>query len=202
MRLSSTTAKIMLLFGAVFFVFAFAWNKDRQKNENKISTLETTISQQKQEKNELTGEIDRLTKEYDSLYKEKNGLANDRLLIATNKLFSAVSEYDTSKEQDSILERKNRAAEVADATALEGIFPKDADKGAATVTTISKLEKTPEVYLLSSDDKEVRALVWTDYSISIADSEKQKGTNLYKVTFNQLTQKFVSIENLGSVKTP
>lgn len=202
MRLSSTTAKISLLFGVVIFIFAFTWNNDRQKNENKINALEKTISQQKKEKEELTGQIDQLTKEYDSLYKEKNGLANDRLLTATNKLFSAVSEYDTSKEQDSIHERKNRAAEVADATALEGIFPKDADKGAATVTTISKLEKTPEVYLLSSDDKEVRALVWTDYSVSIAGSEKQEGTNLYKVAFNQLTQKFVSIENLGSVKTP
>lgn len=97
---------------------------------------------------------------------------------------------------------KKQTQSLAEPAAVEALFPKDADKGVATVSTVSAFDNPPEVYLLSSDDKEVKALVWIDYSVSFAEGESQKGTILYKVQFNQMTEKFESVQNLGTVNTP
>lgn len=136
---------------------------------------------------------------------EKNGQANERLLKASKELFSYVSNYDTAKKEDSIANCKKKAEKLTNVSALEAIFPKDADEGVSTVTAVSQIEGNggaPEVYLLSSDSKEVQALVIVKYGVSIAGSEKIIGTNMYRVKFDQPTKKFVSIENLGEVNLP
>lgn len=202
MKKYSPVLKVSLLFVVILVTFAFVWNKEKQKSEQEISALKEEVLLQESNKKELNQEIEKITKQYENLYKEKHGLANEKLLNASEKLFSNVVVYDTEKKEDSISERKKRTQALAEPAAVEALFPKDADKGVATVSTVSDFENPPEVYLLSSDDKEVKALVWIDYSVSFAEGESQKGTILYKVQFNQMTEKFESVQNLGTVNTP
>ena len=202
MKKYSPVLKVSLLFVVILVAFALVWNQEKQKNEQEISALKAEILLQESNKKELNQEIEKITNQYDNLYKEKHGLANEKLLKASEKLFSNVVVYDTEKKEDSISERKKRTQSLAEPAAVEALFPKDADKGVATVSTVSAFDNPPEVYLLSSDDKEVKALVWIDYSVSFAEGESQKGTILYKVQFNQMTEKFESVQNLGTVNTP
>ena len=109
------------------------------------------------------------------------------------------AEDRSEKEEDSIEKRKQESVQYATNQALNGLFPKNATNSVASVSTVSKMEKEPEVYIMSSDDKEVRALVVISYSVSIAGSEAQKGTFMYKVTFEPQQEKFTSIKNLGEV---
>lgn len=189
---------IILLVGLVLSSNLF-WVMDRQKDQKKMDTLQTELTKVKG--NSL--HLEKLSSEYDQLYQEKNGQAKEHLLAAANELFSYTSEYDTSKKGDSIANRKKKAEKLTTKAALETLFPKDADKGVSTITSVSRIEGNegkPEVYLMSSDEKEVKALVLVQYSISIAGSEKIEGSSMYKTTFDPRTQLFTEIKNLGEVQ--
>lgn len=193
---------IILLVGLVLSSNLF-WVMDRQKDQKKMDTLQTELTKVKGNSLHLENEVEKLSSEYDQLYQEKNGQAKEHLLAVANELFSYTSEYDTSKKEDSIANRKKKAEKLTTKAALETLFPKDADKGVSTITSVSRIEGNegkPEVYLMSSDEKEVKALILVQYSISIAGSEKIEGSSMYKTTFDPRTQLFTEIKNLGEVQ--
>ena len=152
-----------------------------QEKSKKIESLRQENIELKNNNGKLTTEYDHLSEEYDSLNKEKNGFANESLLDVTNNLFSCVYNYDTNEKADSISARKDKAMQYANATTLDKLFSKNADKLTTTVTTISKMDGEPEVYRMSSDDEKLTALVLVKYSLSIADSNKQEGNFMYKI---------------------
>lgn len=193
---------IILLVGLVLSSNLF-WVMDRQKDQKKMDTLQTELTKVKGNSLHLENEVEKLSSEYDQLYQEKNGQAKEHLLAAANELFSYTSKYDTSKKEDSIANRKKKAEKLTTKAALETLFPKDAHKGVSTITSVSRIEGNegkPEVYLMSSDEKDVKALILVKYSISIAGSEKIEGSSMYKTTFDPRTQLFTEIKNLGEVQ--
>lgn len=192
----------ILLVGLILLSNLF-WYTECQKDQEKIDSLQTELTKVKGESLHLENVSKKLSSDYDQLYKEKNGQAKENLLAAANELFSYTSDYDTRKKEDSIANRKKKAEKLTTDAALETLFPKDADKGVSTITSVSKIEGhggKPEVYLMSSDEKEVKALVLVQYSISIAGSDKIEGSTMYKTTFDSRTQQFTEIKNLGEVQ--
>ena len=97
------------------------------------------------------------------------------------------------------MERKEKATVYATEQGLSGVFPRDADKVVPSVVTVSQLDKAPEIYRTTQKDtgKEKTALVRLEYSVRIAGSQTQRGNFIYKVTFNEESKKFTTIENLG-----
>ena len=97
------------------------------------------------------------------------------------------------------MERKEKATVYATEQGLSGVFPRDSDKVVPSVVTVSQLDKAPEIYRTTQKDtgKEKTALVRLEYSVRIAGSQAQRGNFIYKVTFNEESKKFTTIENLG-----
>lgn len=184
---------IFLIVGGYWFM------SEKQENNKKIQSYQQELRKEKKARSETESKLDKLTNLYDSLYKEKNGSAYASLASTTKQLFSAVFEYHSDKEEDSIKARKQKASEFTNKAAVESLFPKDADLGTPSVTTISSLEKAPEIYLMPSDEKKLQALVVVHYSVAIAGSENQKGTFLYKVSFDPIAKQFTAIKNVGEV---
>lgn len=181
------------------------WFLDHKKEQKRNETIQSELTKFKGESIRLENEVSQLTGDYDQLYKEKNGQANEKLLSVANELFSYLYDYDTSKKNDSIADRKKKAAKLTTESALNTLFPRDADQGAYTVTSVSKIEGNegkPEVYLMSSDDKEIQALILVTYSVSIAGSEKIDGSNMFKAKFNPKNQEFIEMKNLGQISIP
>lgn len=194
---------LIILLVSLLLLSNLFWYMDRQKEQKKMAVLQTELTKVKGESLNLENESEKLSSDYDQLYKEKNGQAKKNLLEAANKLFSYTSEYDTAKKEDSIASRKKKAEKLTTNAALDTLFPKDADKGVSTITSVSKIEGNdgkPEVYLMSSDEKEVKALILVQYSVSIAGSEKIEGSTMYKTTFDPRIQQFTEIKNLGEVQ--
>lgn len=98
---------IILLVGLVLSSNLF-WVMDRQKDQKKMDTLQTELTKVKGNSLHLENEVEKLSSEYDQLYQEKNGQAKEHLLAVANELFSYTSEYDTSKKEDSIANRKRK----------------------------------------------------------------------------------------------
>lgn len=184
---------IFLLVGGFYF---YTTNQTKQAE---IKQLKQELTKQKENEGEAREETNQLSKELENLRIEKNGTANDQLTNATNALFSTVFTYDTGVKEDSISKRKERAKVYANDQALNGLFPVDADQSSYSVSTVSKLKGDPELYVELSNDKEIRALVIVHYAVSIAGSDDQKGTFMYKVVFSSTEKIFTSINNLGQI---
>lgn len=184
-------ASLLLILTAVFWVYS-----DKQKSNHKIETLESQLVEKKSEQDSQNKNMDRLSKRYNDLYKQKNGTAKEDLLKASNELFSKVYDYDTGRKEDNIKSRKDAAAKIADGTALNDLFPSNADEVTPSVTTVSRLSGEPEVYMKSSDSNQLSALVLVNYENLIAGSEPFKGSYLYKVEYNQFQQKFTSVKSV------
>ena len=116
-----------------------------------------------------------------------------------NALFSLLFDYDFSNKEQTVAKRKEKATVYATEQGLSGVFPRDADKVVPSVVTVSQLDKAPEIYRTTQKDtgKEKTALVRLEYSVRIAGSQTQRGNFIYKVTFNEESKKFTTIENLG-----
>ncbi|HAP5887335.1 TPA: hypothetical protein ACOIVK_003161, partial [Enterococcus faecalis] len=101
--------------------------------------------------------------------------------------------------EQTVAKRKEKATVYATEQGLSGVFPRDADKVVPSVVTVSQLDKAPEIYRTTQKDtgKEKTALVRLEYSVRIAGSQAQRGNFIYKVTFNEESKKFTTIENLG-----
>lgn len=162
--------------------------------------LEKEVKGKKDQINKVQDNLERLSERYDSLYKEKNGTAHEKLLQATKSTFTAIYEYDTNQEDSSVKNRKASLENKATQEVIESIFPADADEGTPSVAVKSKLKKEPEVYIQSSDKNEITALALVEYTIIIEGSEDQNGSFLYKLTYDQFSNKITLLQNLGTVK--
>ena len=55
---------------------------------------------------------------------------------------------------------------------------------------------------MSSDEKNLTAMVLVNYSLSIAGSEKQEGKFLYKIVFDPAVKQVIEIKNIGEISIP
>lgn len=183
----------------LLLVAIISFYSSNQKLKEKNNRLETKIETLTQDESSIKKEYRQLWDNYETLYTEKNGTANEALLTTTAELFSTVFNYRSEKEEDSVKARKERAAQYATNQALNGLFPKNSEDIVATVATVSKMGKEPEVFVMSSDEKALKALVVIDYSVSIAGSEAQKGTFMYKISFDPERNQVTQVKNLGEI---
>lgn len=198
-KVSSSQPIIIGVLAIALMVVGVSWYSQTNTDKQKIERLEKKVKTLSKGESDVKKEYRQLWDDYEELYTEKNGTANDALLKTTSELFTTVFSYRSEKEEDSVANRKKRGEEYATNQALNGVFPKDATDAVASVSTVSKLTEEPEVYIMSSNDKEIKALVVLSYSVSIAGSEAQKGTFMYKISFNPQQNKITSTKNLGEL---
>lgn len=197
--LSKVTFPILIL---LLIVGGYGAYSNHQADTKKLSNLQEKIEKQTEKEEESNKNIDQLSQQLNILYTEKNGTANESLTSTTKELFSTVYNYRTDREEDSVKARKTKAAKYATETALNGIFPKDADKAVASISTVSRMVDDPEIYLMPTNEKELTALIVIHYAVSIAGSKEQTGTFMYKAGFDPEAIKFTEVTNVGEVNIP
>lgn len=170
----------------------------KRKCTNKKSKRERAASP-KENFRRKNGQLNDLSRKIEQLLDEKEDPVNEPLTKAVNALFSLLFDYDSSNKEQTVAKRKEKATVYATEQGLSGVFPRDADKVVPSVVTVSQLDKAPEIYRTTQKDtgKEKTALVRLEYSVRIAGSQTQRGNFIYKVTFNEESKKFTTIENLG-----
>lgn len=184
-------ALIVLMGTSLFFGFQNASMKAQ------INDLKSEIQLLTQSEANLKLDMESLNNEYDKLYSEKNGTAHEELIMATKILFASIYDYDTSKPDGNVIVRKDKAKEAATEKVVEKLFPEDSSKTTTTVDSVSRQTRDPEVYLMSSDSRQLQALISVEYEVSIAGSNSLSGQYLYKVTYNNEMKLINSIENVG-----
>lgn len=172
---------------------------ERQEQGREIQRYQQELAKQKETLVENEQRLEKFSKQTETAPKETN---NEGLITATSHLFSAVFDYHSDREKESVKARKEQASAYANQQALNGLFPKDADTITPSVTTVSRLEREPEVYVMASEKQEIKALVMVEYSVTIAGSNAQKGTFMYKVLFDPTAKQFTSVKNLGEIHVP
>ncbi|HAP9673205.1 TPA: hypothetical protein IWK89_000801 [Enterococcus faecium] len=172
---------------------------ERQEQGREIQRYQQELAKQKETLVENEQRLEKFSKQTETAPKETN---NEGLITATSQLFSAVFDYHSDREKESVKARKEQASAYANQQALNGLFPKDADTITPSVTTVSRLEREPEVYVMASEKQEIKALVMVEYSVTIAGSNAQKGTFMYKVSFDPTAKQFTSVKNLGEIHVP
>lgn len=172
----------------------------QQSFHAELNKTQTELSNVKEINKQLSDRTAELSTQYDRLYAEKNGTKNQDLLSASKKLFEAVYNYDTENKKQSVYHRKQKASEFADNNALDSLFPKDAETIVPSVTTVSTLDNDPECYVMSSDSRDVKALVVVKNTLTIAGGEDMSDSFIYKVTFDASKNQFTEIISLGNIK--
>lgn len=172
---------------------------ERQEQGREIQRYQQELAKQKETLVENEQRLEKFSKQTETAPKETN---NEGLITATSHLFSAVFDYHSDREKESVKARKEQASAYANQQALNGLFPKDADTITPSVTTVSRLEREPEIYVMASEKQEIKALVMVEYSVTIAGSNAQKGTFMYKVSFDPTAKQFTSVKNLGEIHVP
>lgn len=172
---------------------------ERQEQGREIQRYQQELAKQKELLVEKEQRLEQFSKQTETAPKETN---NEGLITATSHLFSAVFDYHSDREKESVKARKEQASAYANQQALNGLFPKDAETITPSVTTVSCLESAPEIYLMASEKQTIKALVMVEYSVTIAGSNAQKGTFMYKVSFDPTAKQFTSVKNLGDIHVP
>lgn len=172
---------------------------ERQEQGREIQRYQQELAKQKELLVEKEQRLEQFSKQTETAPKETN---NEGLITATSHLFSAVFDYHSDREKESVKARKEQASAYANQQALNGLFPKDAETITPSVTTVSRLESAPEIYLMASEKQTIKALVMVEYSVTIAGSNAQKGTFMYKVSFDPTAKQFTSVKNLGDIHVP
>ena len=198
-KLSLTQLVSGLLLGVILLLGTSLYNQ-QQKRDNEEKQYRTEIKKLTEKNDSANERIKQLSDQFDKLYAEKKGTENKSLLTATEKLFSAVYDYDTSDQKQSVFHRKNEASKVANDSALEALFPKNADTITPSVTTVSRLDNAPECFIMSSNDREVKALIVVKNTIKIADGEQLTDSYIYRVIYDASRNQFVEIVSLGNIK--
>lgn len=193
-------SKILCPILLVILVLGGFWVvSERQEQGREIQRYQQELAKQKETLVENEQRLEKFSKQTETAPKETN---NEGLITATSHLFSAVFDYHSDREKESVKARKEQASAYANQQALNGLFPKDADTITPSVTTVSRLEREPEVYVMASEKQEIKALVMVEYSVTIAGSNAQKGTFMYKVSFDPTAKQFTSVKNLGEIHVP
>ncbi|OTO02236.1 hypothetical protein [Enterococcus sp. 5B3_DIV0040] len=184
---------ILLVLGGFWFV------SERKEQGREIQRYQQALAKQKETLVETEQRLEKFSKQTETKPKETS---NEGLVTATSQLFSAVFDYHSDREKESVKARKEQASAFANQQALNGLFPKDADTITPSVITVSRLEREPEIYVMASEKQEIKALVLVEYSVTIAGSNAQKGTFMYKVSFDPIAKQFTAVKNLGDIHVP
>lgn len=204
--MENISSKVKIIGSVIFLLIVltgmFTLVNTNQKNSQTIEELQEETTHLKSQNTKLSSKYTQLSEQYDLLNKEKNGSANKALLTATKELFQLVYSYDTGKKAESVAARKEKAKPYANTSTLDTLFSKDPEKLTPTVSTISILEGEPEVYRMSSNAKELTAMVLVNYSLSIAESEKQEGKFMYQIVFDPMHKQVTGLKNIGEISIP
>lgn len=162
-----------------------------------VDNTNKTTDKKDQEIATLTKQNKELDNKYNELYEQKNGNANEQLVLATKGVFSSIFNYDTKK--DTIKDRREKASKFTTEEALETIFPKEATSYNASVQTVSKLKGEPQIFYAPTNDKKQQVLIIVDNAITIAGSDPQEATFMYRAEFDPIKNQFVSLKNAGTL---
>ncbi len=129
---------------------------------------------------------------------EKEDPVNEPLTKAVNALFSLLFDYDSSNKEQTVAKRKEKATVYATEQGLSGYLPRDADKVVPSVVTVSQLDKAPEIYRTKKRYGKRKNSIGPT---RIFSSNRRKQANVailfIRVTFNEESKKFTTIESLG-----
>lgn len=162
-----------------------------------VNSTNKIIGEKDQKISTLTKQNKELDNKYNELYEQKNGNANQQLVLATKGVFSSIFNYDTKK--DTITDRREKARKFTTEEALETIFPKEATSYNASVQTVSKLKGEPQIFYAPTNDKKQKVLIVVDNAITIAGSDPQEATFMYRAEFDPVKNQFVSLKNAGTL---
>lgn len=162
-----------------------------------VNSTNKIIGEKDQKISTLTKQNKELHNKYNELYEQKNGNANEQLVLATKGVFSSIFNYDTKK--DTIKDRRENASKFTTEEALETIFPKEATSYNASVQTVSKLKGEPQIFYAPTNDKKQKVLIVVDNAITIAGSDPQEATFMYRAEFDPVKNQFVSLKNAGTL---
>lgn len=162
-----------------------------------VNSTNKIIGEKDQKISTLTKQNKELDNKYNELYEQKNGNANEQLVLATKGVFSSIFNYDTKK--DTIKDRREKARKFTTEEALETIFPKEATSYNASVQTVSKLKGEPQIFYAPTNDKKQKVLIVVDNAITIAGSDPQEATFMYRAEFDPVKNQFVSLKNAGTL---
>ena len=162
-----------------------------------VNSTNKIIGEKDQKISTLTKQNKELDNKYNELYEQKNGNANEQLVLATKGVFSSIFNYDTKK--DTIKDRREKAGKFTTEEALETIFPKEATSYNASVQTVSKLKGEPQIFYAPTNDKKQKVLIVVDNAITIAGSDPQEATFMYRAEFDPVKNQFVSLKNAGTL---
>ena len=162
-----------------------------------VNSTNKIIGDKDQKISTLTKQNKELDNKYNELYEQKNGNANEQLVLATKGVFSSIFNYDTKK--DTIKDRREKARKFTTEEALETIFPKEATSYNASVQTVSKLKGEPQIFYAPTNDKKQKVLIVVDNAITIAGSDPQEATFMYRAEFDPVKNQFVSLKNAGTL---
>lgn len=192
-------SELLLLTTLLFLGASIFFYQQQQKQREENQEISQSLQLKKEEAAKLEKNLSTVSTRYQSLYKEKNGTANEKLITAVGSLFQLVYTYDTSKSVDDVKERKQTAGAYAEAEPLDVLFGKDTDSLKPSVVSVSQLTKEPEIFLKSSDSNELMALVVVKFALSIGGETAQEGQYMYKIRFDQFSEKVTMIENMGEI---
>lgn len=174
---------VYIIFIILAIVFAFHSNKNIDKKNQEILSLEKKLETK--------------NKEYDNLYEEKNGNANRQLVIATKGVFTSIFNYDT--EKDSIKDRMKKASKFTTEKALKDIFPNEKASYNTSVKTTSKLKEDPKIYYSATSKNVQKVLIIVENETSIQGSEKLSAKFMYEAEFDPIKNVFISLKNAGTL---
>lgn len=188
---SLLTLIIIILAGLSFYFF-----HKQQNMKDKVTDYSVEIQDKNDQISKLKNENTELSKKYQTIFTEKNGSANDNLLDSVNEFFKSIYDYNSSNENDSVKNRRDKALQFSTDAALETVLPKNAENTTPSVTTISTL-KDCKVYIESTNSDSIGALVLTQFSTQIGSATPTVNQYMYKIVFDATTNKIDSIENIG-----
>lgn len=192
---SLLATSILFIGTTIYFLY------QTQTKTAQLTSLKASQRSLEKEYRNQTKDLKRLTERYEDLYAAKEGTAQAKLIEASEGVFENVYNVDTSKEEDSVAKRRERALAFSTESGLESLLPSSAEGTRPSVTSVSRLTEI-QVFIKSSNSNHIVALVLVDYSISISGSETMTSSLLYQVNFDQFDNKLTKISTIGQFNLP
>lgn len=172
-------------------VFLFFQVKERDLTITKLNNQLSNLVAASDKSNE---KLQDFASKYQSVYQEKNGTSNQKLLETTTKFFDLVYTYN-SDDVKGLNSRKEEASNIVSTSVLNQFFQQNVKP---SVKVSSKLVNAPEVYLESTNNSTIKALVLVNYEVLLDGSTNKTNTHyLYKVEYDSVNNKLIYVGNLG-----
>ncbi|WP_368264629.1 hypothetical protein [Enterococcus innesii] len=196
--------KYLMLMGLLGVLVSGCQTADERENySGEQEGIQEQLANEKEKNAKLQEELEQEKQKYEDLNRETYGPEKQALYQAIDETFSLICDYDTTKREDSVANRKKKLEQWVTSTGINDLFPNDADQGEYSVETRSYLSEEPEVYLMTDMRKvtngKLLALVMVRFEFSVAGSDAQKGHALYKVIFDRKERKLADLDNLGDI---